>query len=70
MSAILATQKAEIGRIMVPGQPRKKFAGLPSEQKNMGMVEYVFHISDGRKHKTGGLWSRLACEKSEILSLK
>jgi hypothetical protein len=48
---IPATQEAEIGRLLVPGQPGKKVFKTPSQQRKM--VVHTCHPSDSRKHKMG-----------------
>jgi hypothetical protein len=53
--------KGEIGRILVPGQPQQKqFARPYLDGKKPEIVVCACHPSNGKKHKIGGLWSRLA----------
>jgi hypothetical protein len=58
--------EAEIGRIVVLGQPRQKKFVRP--HLNGIKVVCFCYLSDGRKHKIGSSWSRPAWAKSEILS--
>jgi hypothetical protein len=64
---ILATCVAEIGRITVLGQLRRKIKICETlfQWKKLGMVVLDCHPSNSEKHKIGGLWSRLAWAKSE-----
>jgi hypothetical protein len=49
--------KAEIGRIMIPGQLRQKnekIARPHLDRKKLGMVVHPCHPSNSGKYKTGG----------------
>jgi hypothetical protein len=48
---ILATLKAEIGRIAVKDQPGKKVCEIPSQQKNAGLIDVCLSSQQHRKHK-------------------
>jgi hypothetical protein len=50
-----ATQEAEIGKIMIPGQPGQKVHETLFQQKKLGVVVCAFHLSYRGKHKIGGL---------------
>jgi hypothetical protein len=63
--------EAEIGKMMVSGQPgQKSFQDATSMGKKLGMVAHACHPSEGGKHKIGGLPSRQAWTKTETISLK
>jgi hypothetical protein len=51
------TQEAEVGRIMVPGQPRhKKFTKTHLNRgKKLGVVGCTCHPNYNRKSKIGGM---------------
>jgi hypothetical protein len=73
MLAIPATQEAEIGRMAVLGQLRRKKKKKVRETPRLNRKRWAWwccHPSYSRKRKIGGSWSRLAQAKSEILSLK
>jgi hypothetical protein len=71
MPVILATWKAEIGRIVIPGQlGQKSLRDSISMEKKLGMVVNACHLSYGEKLKIGGLGSRSVWTKSETLSSK
>jgi hypothetical protein len=61
-----ATWKTEIERIKVPGGV--KFKRHISTEKNLGPKAHACHSRHSRKLKIGGLWFRLAWQKSETLS--
>jgi hypothetical protein len=51
---ILATWEAEIERNMVQDQPGKKFMRPPFQwKKNLGVVTYTCHPTEGRKCRSG-----------------
>jgi hypothetical protein len=60
---ILASQEAEIGRIVVQGQPWQKAHEAPSQLKKAGFVAPACHLSDGEKLKAGVSWPKLAGQK-------
>jgi hypothetical protein len=45
----------------------EKFARLHLNRKKLGMVVNTCHLSYGRKHETGRLWSMSPQAKSETL---
>jgi hypothetical protein len=67
--SLQAMQEAKIGRITVLGQHRQKsLQGPYLNGKKLGVVPHICHPSHGRRHKIGGLWSRLNWAKSEDTS--
>jgi hypothetical protein len=49
---------------------KKKKLLVSNSVKNLSVIMYAGHSSNGRKHKIGELWSRVSGAKSETLSPK
>jgi hypothetical protein len=63
-------READIGRIIAEDQPRQKKKKVFSQEKNLGSITHTCHLTNSRKHKLEGSWSRLAWAKRETLSPK
>jgi hypothetical protein len=73
LPVILAILKAEIERILVPGQPgpkkkkKKKLVRPHLSGKKLGVVVYLCHPSDGGRHKIVRSQPKLTGRKSKNL---
>jgi hypothetical protein len=59
-----------LGKIIVPGQLRKKLVRPHLNRKKLGVVAHICHPSDGERCEIGGFPSRPACTKKKNPSPK